>query len=237
MSETPATASVTSSRWEDFIDVFISPAELFRRRSDGKFGHALLVLILLIGIVFFLTRNAMQPIMDVEFQRSMAANPNMTPERIETARKFASSLAPVFVVVGLPITVFVLGAVIWLVGRVVGGRVNYAQAATIATFGYFPRALETITNGVQALLMDEAKLTSRFSVSLGLGRLLDPTKVSAPLLALLGRVDLFTLWITVLVAVGLKQMTRITTGQAVGGAVLVWLIGALPTLLQALRAG
>jgi len=237
MSETPATASVTSSRWEDFVDVFISPAALFRRRSDGKFGHALLVLIVLIGIVFFLTRNAMQPIMDAEFQRSMAANPNMTPERVETARKFASSLAPVFVVVGLPITIFVLGAVVWLAGRVVGGRVSYAQSATIATFAYFPRALESITNGVQALLMDESKLTSRFSVSLGLGRLLDPAKTSGPLLALLGRIDLFTLWITVLVAVGLKQMTRITTGQAVGGAILVWLIGALPTLLQALRAG
>jgi len=237
MSETPATASVTSSRWEDFIDVFISPAELFRRRSDGKFGQALLVLIVLIGIVFFLTRNAMQPIMDAEFLRSMASNPNMTPDRIETARKFASSLAPVFVVVGVAITVFVLGAVVWLAGRVVGGRVSYAQAATIATVAYFPRALEAISNGVQALLLDESKLTSRFSVSFGLGRLLDPAKTSGPLLALLGRLDLFTLWITLLVAVGLKQMTRITTGQAVGGAILVWLIGALPTLLQALRAG
>jgi hypothetical protein len=74
-------------------------------------------------------------------------------------------------------------------------------------------------------------------VSLGLGRLLDPSKTSGTVLALLGRVDLFTLWITVLVAVGLKQMTRITSGQAIAGAALVWLIGALPTLLQALRAG
>jgi hypothetical protein len=237
MSETPATASVTSSRWEDLIDVFIAPVQLFRRRSDGKFGHALLVLMVLIAIVYFLTRNAMQPIMDAEFQRSMASNPKLTPEQIETGRKFASSLAPVFVLIGIPITVFVLGAIIWLVARVVGGRLSYAQGATIATFAYFPRALEAITNGVQALLMDESKLTSRFSVSLGLGRLLDSSKTSGALLALAGRVDLFTLWITVLVAVGLKQMTRMTTGQAIGGAVLVWLIGALPTLIQALRAG
>jgi hypothetical protein len=156
---------------------------------------------------------------------------------METARKFAASFAPVFVIISMPIVVFVLGAVIWLVARIVGGRTNYAQSATIATFAYFPRALESIVNGVQALLMDEAKLTSRFSVSLGLGRLLDPTKTSGALMAVLGRVDLFTIWITVLVAVGLKQMTRITTAQAIGGAALVWLIGALPTLFQALRAG
>ncbi len=237
MSETPASASVTSSRWEDFIDVFIAPVQLFRRRSDGRFGHGLVVLIVVIGVVFFLTRNAMQPILDAEFRRGMAGNPRMTPEQLETARRIAANFAPVSVIVIMLIATFVLGAVIWLVARMVGGRINYAQGATIATFAYFPRALETIANGAQALLMDEGKLTSRFSVSLGLGRLLDPTTTSGPLLAVLGRVDLFTLWITVLVAVGLKQMTRITTGQAIAGAALVWLIGAIPTLVQALRAG
>jgi len=85
-------------------------------------------------------------------------------------------------------------------------------------------------------VMDESKLTSHFSVSLGLARLLDHEKLT-PLLAFLGRVDLFTLWVTALVAVGLKQMTGTTTGRAVAAAALVWLIGALPTLLQAVRAG
>src|ERR1041385_5626840 len=108
MSESsPASAPVTSSRWEDFIDVFIAPTQLFRRRSDGKFGHALVVLLVVIGVVFFLTRNAMQPIMDAEFQRSMAANPRVTPEQLETARKFAASFAPVFVIISIPIVAFV----------------------------------------------------------------------------------------------------------------------------------
>ena len=86
------------------------------------------------------------------------------------------------------------------------------------------------------MLMDEGKLTSQYSVSLGVARFLGPQSTSAMLLAFLGRVDLFTLWVTVLVAVGLKQMTRITTGQAAGGAALVWLLGSLPALLQGLRA-
>jgi hypothetical protein len=236
MSDTAAPPSQSSSRWEDLIDVFISPAELFRRRRDGKFGFGLLMLILLIALIFFATRSAIQPIMDAEFQRAIASRPNLTPEQLETGRKFSSSLAPVFVVVGVPITIFVLGAVVWLAGRAVGARVSYAQGATIATYAYFPKILESISGGIQALLMDESNLTSRFSVSLGLGRFLDHEKFT-PLLALLGRVDLFTLWITALVAVGLKQMSGTTTGRAVAAAALVWLIGALPTLLQAVRAG
>ena len=37
--------------------------------------------------------------------------------------------------------------------------------------------------------------------------------------------------LTILIAVGLKQMGRITGGQASLGAALVWLVGSLPTLL------
>jgi hypothetical protein len=236
MSEIPAPAAA-GSRWEDLLDVFIAPARLFQRRSDGKFGHGLLMLVLLTAIVFFGTRSAMQPIWDAEFQRGMAANPNLTPEQMETGRKFATSLAPVFVLVGLPIGVLLLGLVIWLAARAVGGKPSYAQGATIATFAFYPRLIEGITSAVQALLLDEGKLVSRYSVSLGVGRFLDAQSTSPMVLSLLGRIDLVTLWVTALVAVGLKQMSRITTGQAVAGAALVWLLGALPALFQALRAG
>jgi hypothetical protein len=57
------------------------------------------------------------------------------------------------------------------------------------------------------------------------------------LLALLGRIDLFTLWATLLVGIGIKQMGKTTTGQAVAAAALAWLAGCLPVLLQAMRAG
>lgn len=235
MSDPSAAPPSAASWWEDLIDVFIAPVELFRRRSDGRFGPALVILMVLVAVVFFGTRSAMAPIFDAEFQRGMAGNENLTPEAVETARKFATSLAPLFVLVGLTIGVFLLGAAVWVAARVFGGRLSYAQGATIATFAYYPRVVDGISGAVQALLMDEGKLTSRFSVSLGLGRFLDPVSTNPMLLSLLGRIDLFTLWVTALIGVGLKQMTGITTGQAVAGASLVWLLGALPALLQGLR--
>jgi hypothetical protein len=233
------TAPSSASRGEDFIDVFLAPAALFRRRSDGKFGHGLLVLVLLMAIIFIATRNAMEPILNAEFQRAMASRPNLTPEQIETGRRFASSLAPLTILIGTPITLFVLGAVIWMVARLIGGanRLSYAQTATIATFSWFPKVIEFIVSGAQALLMDESKLTSRYSVSVGIGRLLDPTSTGGMLLALLGRIDVFTLWVTVLIGVGIKQMARTSTAQAAVAAALMWLVGALPFMWQAFRAG
>lgn len=234
MSEPARTAEKPAGKAEDFIDVYVSPAELFRRRIDGKFGHALIVLIVLSAILFFITKSAMGPIYEAEFARGMAANPNLTPEQIEAGKKMAGVFGAVGVVVGIPIGALLLGLSVWLVGRILGATVNYIQGVTIATFAFFPRVIEGITNAVQALLLDESKLTSLHSVKLGVTRFLDPQAMGAVPMAFLGRVDLFTLWVTILIGVGLKQMGKIATGQAALGAVLVWLVGALPTLVPAL---
>ena len=225
-------SDVTPSRWDDYLDVFVSPGRLFERRSDGKFGHAMLVFIIAAAVLYFATRTAMQPIMNAEFERGMAANPNLTPEQMEAGRRFAGIAGGIFVLVGTPILMLVLGLVIWIAARIVGKSLSYAQGATIATFAMFPRLVDAVVNAVQALLMDEASLTSRYKVSLGVGRFLDPD--NAMLLALVGRLDVFTLWITALIAIGIKVMTKASTGQAVAAAALVWLVGALPALLQAI---
>ena len=139
---------------------FISPAELFRRRRDGRFGHAIVALVLVTAVIFFATRDAMEPIFEAEFQRGLAAQPGITPEQMETARNFGRALAPVMVRVGLPIACLLLGLVVWAVARFFGTGMGYQRGAAIASFAMFPRLLEGVTNAAQALLMDQGKLTS-----------------------------------------------------------------------------
>jgi hypothetical protein len=228
-------SDATPSRVDDYLDVFVSPSKLFERRSDGKFGQALVVLVVLVAILFFATRSAMAPIMDAEMAKGMAANPNLTPEQIEGMRKFGGIAFGASLIVGTPIAVLLLGLVIFLVAKLVGQGISYAQGATIATFSMFPRLVDSIVTAVQALLMDESQLTSRYSVSLGLGRLMESPPANPILLAIVGRLDVFTVWVTVLIAIGLKVMARATGAQAAIGAVIIWFVGALPTVLGALR--
>jgi len=226
---------------DDYMDVFIAPMELFRRRADGRFGQALLVLVVLIGVLYFATRTAMEPIMDAEWQRGIAAmakaNPNVTADQMESGRKMAGTFGAVFIIGGTPIMVLLLGVAVWVAARIVGGTVSYAQGTTIATFAMFPKLLDSVSGALQALFMDEQTLNSRFSVSLGVGRFFDADTASATLLAIVGRVDLFTIWTTVLVALGLKVMAKASTAQAAAAAAIVWIVGGLPTVVQALRAG
>ena len=69
---TTAATAKKPSVWEDFVDIFIAPAEVFARREDGRFGIALLVLAVLITVLAIGTRSLMQPVFDAEFNRQMA---------------------------------------------------------------------------------------------------------------------------------------------------------------------
>ena len=65
--------------WEDFVDIFYVPSSVFARRANGQFGLALLFLVLACVLLVFLTKGAMQPIMDAEFARQGAAAMRTSP--------------------------------------------------------------------------------------------------------------------------------------------------------------
>jgi len=105
----------------------------------------------------------------------------------------------------------------------------------VAVFSYVPRVVEGVVNRVEGLLIDTSNLNSRYSLTLGLGRFFDPDTTSPILLGLIGRIDVFTIWITVLIAIGLAVTGKISRGKAAIAAAIVWLVGALPTLAGTLR--
>ena len=98
------------------------------------------------------------------------------------------------------------------------------------------RLHQRVLLGLQGLFLDPAQLNGRFRLSLGIGRFLDPDTASPLLLAVVGRVDLITIWITVLIAIGLCVTGRIPLRKAAIAAAIVWLVGGLPLIIPALRA-
>ena len=133
----------------------------------------------------------------------------------------------------VPSTISVFGS--WIVGKFVDAKQTMNAAIIVAVFSYVPRIVEGIVNRVQSMLIDTSNINSRYSLTLGVGRFLDPDTTSPILLGLLGRIDLFTIWVTVLIAIGIAVTGKISRGRAAIAAAAVWLIGALPTLAGALR--
>ena len=233
-------ASKPVSFWEDLVDIFVAPAQVFARRAGKGFALALLVVTVVMGGLFIGTKPLLRPVMDVVWSQQEAAlrrsRPELTADQLAGARATQEKLAPIVTFIVIPITILLVGLILWLVGKLFDGREGLGDACMIATYAYFPKILAMVATAVMASLMDPARIISQYSPTLGLGFFLG-TGSSPVLGALLGRVDVFTIWVTVLIGVGLHVVGRVAKSQAAIAAVLVWIIGALPGILQALRTG
>jgi hypothetical protein len=240
---TPATpaAEPRAAVWEDFLDIYYAPAQVFARRRHGPVWPALLLLALVMGFLFYAGQQALAPMYDAEFQRATEAalsqNPQLGPDQLAQMERMGRTFGFVAFALGFPLGVLVIGLVLWLVGRAFGAAVGFVSALVIATYSQFPSLLQQVVAIAQGLLMSPESLDSQHAVALGPARFLDPDTTAPLLLALAARLDLFTLWVTALIAVGLLVIGRLPAPRAVAAAAVVWLIGGLPDLLGALRGG
>jgi hypothetical protein len=238
---TDATASPSPSSaglWEDFVDILYQPSAVFDRRREGKFGMALLVIVVVTTVLFFALRNGLAPVMDAEMAKQAAAmaakNPQITPEQIAASQGMMEKFAVVGYVVFVPVGIVIIAVLLWLAGKVVDAKVAFAAAMMIATYSWFPRIIEMILNAVQGLLLSPESITSRYSVQLGPARFFDSASTSPVLLTFLGGIDLFTIWTTALMAIGLSVVARVPRSRGVIAAVAIWFVMMLIPLYQAL---
>jgi len=238
---TPVPSDPPASVWADFLEIFYQPSAVFERRKKGGFALQLVVLLVVANVLYFATKTAMQPIFEAEFARGMAQamkqNPQLTPEMLESARAWGLAMANIGVGLFFLLGPMIIGTLLWIAGKFVEARQELGQACLVATYAFFPRLLEQLLNALQALVLPEESLNSRWALSLGLGRLFDPDKTPLLLLAIIGRIDVFTLWVTALLAIGLSVTGGIPLRKAAWAAAGIWLVGALPQVLAAIRAG
>jgi hypothetical protein len=231
---------MNAALWEDFIDIFYAPSQVFARRERGSFWIPLIMVTMLTGTLFYLNSGLFQPMFDAEFDRGMAVamrdNPNIPPEAVERMRGLTSRIGQVAAFVFMPLAIAGVGLVTWLAGKLVEAKQAFRAAFVVSAYSFTPRVLEGVINSIQGLFLDPAQLDGRFRISLGIGRFLDPDTVSPLLIAVVGRLDVFTLWITMLIAIGLSVTGRIPLSRAAIAAAIVWLVGGLPLIIQALRA-
>jgi hypothetical protein len=241
MTDTEPGSQAPASWWEDFLEIFVSPSKVFARREKSNFLLPLLVLTVLITVVFLGTRGAIQPAYQADAARGIAAaleaNPELSAETLESGARTMERFTPIIVFFAIPITILLTGLLLWLAGKFVGAKQALGAAMVVATFANFPKLIQALVNGIQGLVLPVESLDGMSRLSVGPARFLDPNTVSPLALGMAMRADVFIIWVTVLLAIGLKVTGRITMGAAAAAAAIVYVIGAFPTLLGALRAG
>ena len=236
----PDAPASKASVFEDFIDVFYAPSSVYERRRTASPWVPIIVVGLVIGVGYLASAGAMQPMMDAEFNRGMQAalekNPELTPEMMQQGRAIGEVGAKVGAFLGAPMAIALTGIVLFLVSRLFDATQSVRASILIAAYAFVPRMLQAILMPIQLQFANPENLDGMYRLSVGPARFLDPDTASALAVAVAGRLDLFVLWTTVLLAIGLVVIGRIPRAQAWMVAAMVWVVGAVPALWGAMNA-
>jgi hypothetical protein len=231
---------VSVSLWEDYVDIFYAPSQVFARRENGNYWIPILVVTVFFGMLWLASTRVLEPVFDIEWDRQMRRmmerDPQATAEQLEATREIVRRFQGLLPVVIIPVTIFLVGLVLWLVGKVFEARQTLRSALVVAGLSYMPRVLERAVAMVEGMIRDVSTIDGQNRLTWGVGRFVDPDVVDPSVLAVVMRIDLFTIWVTVLLAIGLAVTGKISRQRAAVAGVLMWLIGAIPTFFAMLSA-
>lgn len=226
-----------ASAWEDIIDIFYAPSDVFARRErDPKFGVAMVVQTLLMAALFYamveIFSHVFDAMTDAALRKAMQDNPQMTEQMAQQGRSFARYSQLFGQVIGWPLLILMVGAVLWLVGKLFDSQASFKQALMVTTFAQFPRVIGLILSILLGLVTDTTAVKTMYGISLSPARLL-PETTNPFVLTFLMRLDPFLIWTTVLLGIGLAIVGKIPRQRAMMAAFIVWLLGVIPQLSQA----
>jgi hypothetical protein len=229
LATTPAAAANdarTTSRWEDYIDVFFSPSELFARRARDRVAPPLITLLLLAVAFYFI----MIPANIMAMRASVAGN-----EQALAAMEQYGMAMQAFGVIMIPVTYLVIiaftAAVLWLAGRFLDVRTDYSRTMLIATYAAFVYLLAQIAGGIAVLIQGDIGLDIVRHTSFGALRFFGDRDMNRVVMALLRRIDVFVIWQAVLWGIGLRIIYDLRRSHAAAIAAAAWLLYVMPAVI------
>lgn len=220
-----------ASRWEDYIDVFFSPAELFRRRAADRVGPPLITLLVACLLLYLIMIPA----------NTMIVRASIPPEQQaqmgQTGLKIATYFGGVATIIYFLASTAAAAFVMWLVGRVADLRTEFSRTMLIATYAAFVVLLMQIVTGVLLLVRGDANLDIVRDLSFGPLRFFGSREMDPLPMAALRRFELAFLWRAALWAIGIRVIYKTGWGRAILIAAITWAVMFLPDLIGAAFSG
>ena len=235
VDETPnAEAPVEkAARWEDFIDIWFSPRQLFARRANDSWAVPMLVIAALSIVLAFVFR----PVQQAMQQAAMAAR-GMTEEQMAAARNIGGVMSVVgiiFAPIGMTVAVLIGSLITWIAAKIASIDVGFRRALMITTFVTFLLLLQQALGGIfmTMKLNKGQEIDAIKDNSFGILRFMNPAEMNDIVVALLSRLDLFAIWAMVLYAIAFMAAAKAPKGSAWIAAAIIWVIGGIFMLIPA----
>ena len=218
--------------FQNLIDVYFSPREAFTRivRSPRILAPLAVYVVLVLGF----TGIWMQKMDPVEFMKTQIEESGradkIPPEQRENIIEQQAKMMPIFGWVVGPVFIAIMllviaGSLMFVFRFFYSGEVSFKQAMAIVVWVFLAVGLVSTPVTLAVLsLKGDWNINPQDAVQANLGLLLDKSTAAKPLWALLTSIDLFVLWMVFLLAVGFAVASRKTTGSALWGVAIPWVI-------------
>jgi len=241
---TPAPgAEPKPNSFQRIIGVLFSPDATFAsiaRRPDWVVPLALIVILSLANGILISSR--------IDFgapaREAMAQNKNMTQEQMDRAEKMSVGMGKVAKFIGPVIAIIVLlivaGALLLTV-RLMGGEGDFKQAFSVTCYAWIPNIIQAIVLTIIVLAKGSTAINPQTIPTIVRSNpaFLVDMKTQPMAFALLSSLDLFTIWVIVLLVIGFSYVGRISKAKAAVAVVSLWAVTILfkliPAALQGLR--
>jgi hypothetical protein len=215
--------------------VFWEPRPVFEDLAERPRWWVPLILLTVLSMLLMVALSRVvgwEPMVrqQIESNSRLAQMPADQRERmIETGLKSASIMGYVGGAVGVTVSALLVAAVmLGLLNLLGGAKLRYRQAFSVTCYSFLPTGLSTILIMVVMFLKDPAEFTLQNALPVHLGAFLNQQTTAKWLYALASSINLFTIWVMFLMALGFSIASKkLTFGKSLTLVVLPWAVFAL----------
>jgi len=228
----PAAPAPKPNSFQRIIGVLFSPNETFAsiaRQPDWVVPLVIILVLSLVGGLVFAQR--------VDFgagiRDAMEQRGNVPQDQIDRAVRIGTAAAKIFSycapVVSLIILLIIAG-VILLAFRVMGGEGDFRQALSVTAYAWMPGVIKslliTIIVAVRNVSATELPTVLRSNLAF-----LVSLKQNPLLFALLSKLDVFTIWLLVLLIIGFAFVSGFSKAKSAAIIIGLWVVATLLSLI------
>ena len=215
--------------------VLFEPSAAFRDISTYTrwWPPLAIIAVLSLGFIFMFSQRVG---FDRFVRQQMESNPKiqqMDPAQREQAVAVSMKITPVIVyiaaVAALPVITLIVSAVFLLIFRTfLGAAVTFGQVFAVCCYALVPYVLSSIMGFAILILKDPDQFDLQNATPTNIGAFLDSTTTPKWEYSLAMSIDVFTLWVLVLIATGLSVASRkvswATAMTCVVGSWALWVL-------------
>jgi hypothetical protein len=234
----PADADTPAQSFpERLLGVFISPGETFEdvARKPGFWAPLIAIVLGAVAVIeAMIWKIGLERLVRTGMEQSSRTS-SMTPEQMDQAVSQSVKIYGVTMHIagflGPPIVLLIIAGIgLLIVNVILGAQAKFKTVFSIVCYANLVGLLGSLMGVAMILFGDPEHFNAENAVPSNIGFFLNPHEVSKPLYSLASSADIFTIWLLILLGVGLSKATGgkvkpMPIFLVYAGFWLVWVLG------------